>query len=201
MVGQAKFARIVLGARMRGNAQGQPAGCVILWMETGGLPMRVTEKTYGIDLDADPVFVPEGFEVLEHVKGGRLEWNPLHPQIELYMSLEQRKGLMEGEKVFEQLSAFEGIAVNANALDYFMAHLGEKPWLIPENWKSVENHAEKHVLFWGTRYLFEGGICVRSLNWNADVRERVWKAGYCWADNRLNVQFPAAMLRKPLPNA
>ena len=33
---------------------------------------RETGKTYGIDLDADPVYVPSGFEVIEHRKGGFL---------------------------------------------------------------------------------------------------------------------------------
>jgi hypothetical protein len=165
----------------------------------GGDAMRVehNEMRYGVDLDAGPVVVPEGFEVVEHLLCGHLEWNPLKPQIELYLPVGQRKGLMEGGKVFEQLLAFDGRPVNANMLDYLLANLAVKPWLIPESWKNVENSTEKHILFWGTRYRFEGGICVRSLNWNADARERVWRAGYCWVDNRLNAQFPAAMLRKP----
>ena len=46
---------------------------------------RETIKTYGIDLDADPVHVPAGFEVVEHIKGGFLGWTPHRPQIELYL--------------------------------------------------------------------------------------------------------------------
>ena len=163
--------------------------------------MRYAEhsKSYGIDLDADPVFVPEGFEVVEHRRGGLLNWNPRRHQIELYLTADQRKGIVDGQKVFEELETFNGTLVNANGLDYFINNLSTKPWLIPEDWKNVEQHKAKHILFWGTRYRFEGGICVRSLNWSADAREQVWKSGYCWVDNRLNSQFPAAVIRKPEP--
>ena len=155
-----------------------------------------TTKTYGIDLDADPVFVQEGFEVVEHLKGGFLKWNPQKPSIELYLTPSQRKGVLHGEKVFEELEEFNGIPVNANALDYFIRNLPTKPWIIPEEWKKVELHKTKYLLFWGTRYRFEGGICVRSLCWSADARVQVWKPGYCWVDHLLNSQFPATMVRK-----
>ena len=154
-------------------------------------------KTYGIDLDADPVHVPGGFEVIEHIKGGFLGWTPHKPQIELYLPEVQRKGVVPGEKVFEALEKFDGTIVNANALDFLIDHIADFPWIIPEDWKNVEMHRTKHILFWGTRYRFEDGICVRTLEWSADARERVWKAGYCWVDNQLNSQFPAAMIRKP----
>jgi hypothetical protein len=153
--------------------------------------------TSGIDLGADPVFVPEGFEVVEHMRGAVIEWNPTSPLIELYLPAAQRKGILAGEKVFQELAAFNGMPVNANALDYFLANLFQKPWIIPEAWKRIDNYASKHILFWGTRYKFEDGICVRSLDWSADARDRGWKAGYCWVENYLNAQFPAAMLRGP----
>jgi hypothetical protein len=153
--------------------------------------------SYGIDLDADPVSVPEGFEIVEHVRGGVLAWTPTKPQIVLHLTPEQRKGIVPGAKLFADLEAFEGLRVNANALDYFLQNLPAKPWLIPSSWSSADQHKTKHILFWGTRYRFEGSICVRSLDWIADVRSRGWKAGYCWADNQLNSQFPAAMLSKP----
>ena len=62
--------------------------------------MRFNEnkRLYGIDLDADPVIVPSGFEVIKHIKGGFLEWNPRRPQIELYLTADQRKGI-SGSKV------------------------------------------------------------------------------------------------------
>jgi hypothetical protein len=155
-----------------------------------------TTKTYGIDLDAGPVFVPEGFEVVEHLKGGVLHWNPKRPKIELYLTPGQRKGVVHGAKVLAELEAFDGIPVNANALDYFINNVSCIPWIIPDEWKNVELHTTKYILFWGTRYRFEGGICVRSLCWSADARVQEWKSGYCWVDHLLNSQFPAAMIHK-----
>jgi hypothetical protein len=156
-------------------------------------------KTYGIDLDADPVHVPSGFEVTEHIKGGFLAWTPHKPQIELYLPEAQRKSVVPGHKVLEALQKFDGTMVNANALDFLIDHVSDSPWMIPEEWKKVEQHREKHILFWGTQYRYEEGICVRTLVWSADAREQVWRAGYCWIDNQLNSQFPAAMIRKQAP--
>ena len=162
-----------------------------------GLASR-SEKI-GIDLDAAPVYVPPGFEVVEHMKGGFLEWNPHRPQIELYLTPGQAKGTIDGNKVFEGLRAYNGIPVNANALDYFLNHFLDKPWIIPEEWKTIDHHKSKHILFWGTQYHYEDSICVRTLNWSADARACVWQAGYCWVDNLLNPQFPAAMLKRQAP--
>jgi hypothetical protein len=154
-------------------------------------------KTYGIDLDADPVHVPPGFEVVEHIKGGFQAWTPHRPQIELYLPEAQRKGVVAGWKVQEALEKFDGTMVNANALDFLIDHVTDSPWIVPEEWKKLDTQRTKHILFWGTRYRFEGSICVRTLDWNADAREQVWRAGYCWIDNQLNSQFPAAMIRQP----
>jgi hypothetical protein len=161
--------------------------------------MLFTDKlmAYGIDLDADPVFVPPGFEVIEHRMGGFLHWTPKRPQIELYLSPAQRKGVVNGTDLIEELKDFDGIQVNANALDFFIGNIRENPWIIPEEWKNVEQHSYKYILFWGTRYRYEDGICVRTLEWKADARKVGWRSGYCWIDNRLNSQFPAAMMRKP----
>lgn len=158
---------------------------------------REQSKTYGIDLDADPIHVPGGFEVVEHQKGGFLAWTPHKPQIELYLTEAQRKGVVSGDKVLEDLEKYDGTMVNANALDFLIDHVTDFPWIIPDLWKNVEQHRKKHILFWGTRYRYEGGICVRSLDWSADARERIWRSGYCWVDNQLNSQFPAAVIRKP----
>jgi hypothetical protein len=155
-----------------------------------------TKRTCGIDLNADPIYVPEGYEVIEHIQGGLLNWNYQRPKIELYLTPSQRKGVVQGEKVLEELEEFDGIPVNANALDFFINSLPYKPWIIPEDWKRIELHKTKYILFWGTRYRFEGGICVRTLCWSADARVQEWKAGYCWVDNLLNSQYSAAMIRK-----
>lgn len=152
-----------------------------------------TERV-GIPLDADPIRVPEGFEVIEHIHAGRLPWNPRTPQIDLFLPPMQRKKLMHGNEVAAAIAAYDGLPVNANALDYFLENAASKPWLLPEEWKFVDGHSTRHILFWGTRYRYEGGICVRSLDWNADARARSWSGGFCWVDNDLNQQFPAAML-------
>jgi hypothetical protein len=147
-----------------------------------------------VDLGADPTFIPEGFEVVKHLRGGFVEWHPNKSKIRLYITHGQASGTLVGEKVLAELSAYDGIPVNANALDYFLENAENRPWVIPEEWKSVEHYKSKHILFWGTIYRFEGALCVRSLNWSEDIREQHWKPGYCWLDSILNSQFPAAML-------
>ncbi len=159
-------------------------------------PDKYTSR-YRIDLDADPIFVPEGFEVVEHRKGGILRWAPYRPQIELYLTAAQRKGVVSGLAVAEELAEFEGTMVNANALDYLVGGYPDAPWIIPDSWQFVEPYKSKHILFWGTQYRYEGALCVRSLDWYADARMHAWKAGFCWTDHRLNSQYPAAMIRKP----
>jgi len=152
---------------------------------------------YEINLDANPIFVAPGFEVIEHRVGGFLHFTPKKPQIELYLSPTQRKGVFSSTDLVEELKEFDGIQVNANALDYFIAHMQENPWIIPEEWKDVEQHASKYILFWGTRHLYEEGICVRTLEWSADARKLECQSRYGWIDNRLNSQFPAAIMRRP----
>jgi hypothetical protein len=159
--------------------------------------IRDNKEKFGIDLSADPLILPKGFEVIEHLRGGFLEWNPLLSQIVLHLVPGQGQGTMDGHQVFEKLGSFDGTPVNANMLDYFVNNMAHKPWVIPKEWENVEHHRSKHILFWGTRYRFEGAPCVRSLNWSADAREQVWRPGYCWIDSTLNPQFPAAMLRAP----
>ena len=154
---------------------------------------------FGVDLNADPVFVPNGFEVVNHIKSDFLEWNPYKPQIELYLAPGQAKGTLDGNKVSDALRAYDGTPANANVLDYLLDNLAKKPWIIPEEWKTVDHHKSKHILFWGTRYRYEDGICVRTLSWSADARSQVWRQGYCWVDNLLNPQFPAAMIRRKKP--
>jgi len=160
--------------------------------------MNLGEKNekYGIDLAADPVFIPEGFEVIEHLRGEFVEWNPQKPRIQLVLTPGQGKGTQDGNKIRAELAGFDGTPINANALDFFLRNVPHSPWMIPEPWKSVENFRSKYILFWGTLYRYEGSICVRSLNWKADAREQQWKSGYCWMDSILNAQYPAAMLRK-----
>ncbi|MCX6795301.1 MAG: hypothetical protein NT165_01020 [Candidatus Falkowbacteria bacterium] len=105
-----------------------------------------------IDCDSAP-FVPEGFTLVSHKKGGMWKWNPSVP---FYLSKKQKKG---GYSVGTDLQKeLEGQPVlNANVLDYLLAH----PELIPESWKG------KAIFFWGTIYRdSSGSLCVRYLRWS-----------------------------------
>ncbi|MFW0862079.1 MAG: hypothetical protein ACKKL6_00625 [Candidatus Komeilibacteria bacterium] len=114
--------------------------------------VELTVKTHTIDCDADP-FVPDGWKVEEHTKSRQFEWNT--DKVELYLSDEQKKGFIEGNKIRKLLK--DKHALNANVLDYLLAH----PELIPEEWKG------KAICFWGTIYRNSDGIlCVRYLYWD-----------------------------------
>jgi len=128
-----------------------------------------------IDCDAEP-FVPPGWSVEKHTKGGSWKWNP---KITLYLSKKQKKGgLILGNDLRKEL---EGKSVlNANVLDWLLAH----PELIPEEWKG------KAVFFWGTIYRHaRGPLCVRYLHWNG--------TGWGWSCDYLGRDFhslyPAAL--------
>ena len=123
-----------------------------------------------IDLDANP-FVPDGWEVDEHIKGGQLEWNPA--MVALYVSEDQQNGkVIQGLKLRKELKGKP--VYNANLLDYLLAH----PELIPESWKGQE------VFFWGSIYRDRGGsLNVRYLHWNGSrwhwifhLLDGVWRA-------------------------
>jgi len=108
-----------------------------------------------VDLDADP-FVPDGWTVVEHAKGGQLEFDPA--KVVLYLDEEQQNGgVIVGNQLHEKL---KGQSVyNAKLLDFYLTH----PRLIPEDWKG------KLVFFWGTIYRDSGGnLCVRCLIWDGD---------------------------------
>ena len=108
-----------------------------------------------IDLDAEP-FVPDGWKVEEHQKGGQFKWDA--SKVALYLSKKQQGGsFIEGNKLREGLKRKR--VYNANLLDYLLAN----PDLIPEGWKG------KAVFFWGTIYRnSDGYLCVRYLYWNDD---------------------------------
>jgi hypothetical protein len=114
----------------------------------------ITTMEHVIDCDASP-FVPDGWKVEEHQKGGQLKFDA--SQIELYLSATQKKGSIEGNKLRKELAGKP--VLNANVLDYLLAN----PHLIPEEWKG------KYVFFWGTVYRDSGGrLCVRFLYWHDD---------------------------------
>lgn len=131
---------------------------------------------YAIDCDADP-FVPDGWTVEEHCKGGVFKWNA--EGVTLYLDKGQKNGKwLEGNKLRKELA--DKPVLNANVLDYLLAH----PHLIPEEWKG------KAVFFWGTIYRDRvGDLCVRFL---------FWRGGrWCWCAFWLGVGWlggsPAAV--------
>ena len=129
-----------------------------------------------VDLDADP-FVPDGWKVVEHTKGGKFEFDPR--KIQLYLDEEQQDGrLIVGNKLREKL---KGKAVfNANLLDFYL----KNPQLIPEEWKG------KVVFFWGTIYRgSDGYLYVRCLYWD----DSSWGWSYYWLDSGFHGPDPAAV--------
>lgn len=113
-----------------------------------------------IDCDADP-FIPSGWKVEEHQKGGQFTWDAA--QVELYLSDLQKNGkAIEGNKLRKELNGKP--VLNATVLDYLLEH----PQLIPKEWK------DKYVFFWGTIYRGSvGNLRVRDLYWSAGG----WRCG------------------------
>ena len=139
---------------------------------------EVTIKTHVIDCDADP-YVPDNWNVEEHIKGGELRWNP--DEVELWLCDEQKKGSIEGNKLRKKLKG--QLVLNANVLDYLLAN----PKLIPEEWKN------KAVFFWGTIYRYSSGdLCVRYIYWGAGG----WGWCYDWLDYVFDGIGPAAVACK-----
>lgn len=128
-----------------------------------------------IDCDADP-FVPSGWKVEEHRKGGQFKWDSA--RVALYLSKFQKKGVIDGDKLRKEL--VDKPVLNACVLDYLLAN----PHLIPEEWKS------KYVFFWGTIYRHSAGIlCVRYLCW----RDSGWGWSVSWLGRGWDGADPAAL--------
>ena len=110
---------------------------------------------YVIDCDADP-FLPEGWKVESHKKGGRLEWDPA--SIRLHLSPNQQSlQYIVGNELQKELE--NQPVLNANVLDYLLAHQE----LILKEWRS------KCVFFWGTIYCDpDGYLRVRYLVWSGE---------------------------------
>lgn len=137
---------------------------------------EITVPEHLIDLDTGP-FIPSGWKVEEHHKGGAFKWDAA--KVKLHLSKGQQGGKwIEGNKLREELK--NKPVCNANLLDYLLAH----PHLIPEEWKG------KYVFFWGTIYRLSGRLCVRCLYWGGDR----WRWSNGWLDIDL-VSFSPAALR------
>ena len=136
-----------------------------------------------IDCDAAP-FVPQGWKVEEHQRGGSLKWDPR--QVQFYLSPEQQNGkATRGEKLRKELAGKP--VLNANVLDYLLAH----PHLIPEEWKKDEQNRTRYIFFWGTIYRDpHGNLFVRYLDW-VDGR---WDWLCSWLGHGWVGRYPAALL-------
>lgn len=98
-----------------------------------------------VNLDVDP-YVPEGWIISEHQKGGQVIW----PQrVDLYSSSRQSCQCAGGDSGDSGRNIHEAIQkrkpFNAVLLDFLLKY----PILIPADWK------DKIVLFWGTIYADE----------------------------------------------
>lgn len=128
-----------------------------------------------IDCDAAP-FIPNGWSVEEHKKGGHLKFDPA--KVFLYLSKKQKKKSIGGYDLREELSGKP--VMNANVLDYLLAHQE----LIPESWKG------ELIFFWGTIYRYYiGHLGVRCLGWSGSR----WYWCHVWLGGNFDADYPAAI--------
>lgn len=140
---------------------------------------KIVQVTHVIDCDANP-FIPDGWGVVEHRKGGQLNWDAT--EFLFYRSERQTysdKSLIVGNILREELKDMP--VFNANVLDYLLAH----PELILEEWKG------KKIFFWGTIYMSpDGDLVVRYFEWLGC--KYGWSSN--WLVNSFNWSDPAIML-------
>ncbi len=149
----------------------------LLQVQLGYAEVKMLE--HPIDCDADP-FLPSGWKVEEHQKGGQVQFNA--SKVELWLANSQKDGkIIGGVKLRKELA--HKPVLNANVLDYLLAH----PHLIPEEWK------RESIFFWGTIYRdSDGNLYVRCLYW----RGGRWDWDYDWLESDWNGVHPAALARK-----
>lgn len=148
----------------------------MLQVQFGYAEVKILEHI--INCDADP-FVPEGWRVEEHQRGGQFRWDKEKQKDALHLDEGHQNGkIINGNKLRKKLAGKP--VLNANVLDFLLAH----PHLIPEEWKG------RAVFFWGTIYRrADGNLCVRFLCWYGDRWDwNVFWLGFDWNDN-----FPAAL--------
>lgn len=135
-----------------------------------------------IDCDADP-FVPSGWKVESHKKGGQFAFDPA--KIKLHLSPNQRGGkFIEGNKLRKEL--VNEPVLNANVLDFLL----KNPNLIPEEWKKDASGNTRYIFFWGTIYRRSlGHLYVRYLCWS----DGSWYWLYYWLDVDWGGDNPAAV--------
>ena len=126
--------------------------------------------------------------IIEHRKGGQLEFNPA--DISLHVSKNQTNNFpgIAGNLLWRELDRDGLHVLNANVLDYLLAH----PELIPMEWK------DKVVLFWGTTFRDNGHAYVAGIRWH---NGGVWcDPGWCrWTatlSHHIHKFYSAAVLTK-----
>jgi acyl dehydratase len=130
-----------------------------------------------IDCDAEP-YLPKDWTVIDHRKGGMLEWNPT--KIKFYLS-EGQKGAksINGHDLRTELAEIP--VLNANVHDYLMIN----PHVIPEDFR------DKHLCFWGTIFRSPGGgYYVRCMCWSGQK----WCSYNYWLNFDFRSHFPALLL-------
>ena len=139
-----------------------------------------------IDLDADP-FVPDGWIVKEHKRGGLFKWNS--DQILFYLSDKQKNGRsMNGNRLRKELE--DKPVFNANLIDYLLAN----QHLIPDEWKKDEEGRTRFIFAWGTIYRpSRSSLYVRCMYWNGDKWD--WECDWLfrWIIRGWGVDRPAAL--------
>lgn len=148
----------------------------------------ITQVEYFIDCDADPFnpWANDRFTIEEHQRGGQWKFDP--KRVELFLSSSQKgdkilEGI-EGNKLRKELA--KKPVLNANVLDYLLAH----PELIPDEWKKNENGNTRYIFFWGTIYCdIDGRLYVRYLR----SSDRVWHWSYFWTVRDWFGHCPAAV--------
>jgi hypothetical protein len=125
-----------------------------------------------IDLDADP-YVPAGWDVAEHQKGGQWKWN----QTLLYLCEKKLyRGVVSDRYIHEEL--VKKTLANGNLLDYIIKP--ENQYLIPDDWKKDENGNIRYIYLWGTIYRVRSRcFCVRYFFWDDSG---MWVWNYCLID-------------------
>ncbi len=137
-----------------------------------------------VDCDTKP-FLPQGWKVEEHKKGGQLSLDM--SKIRLHLSPNQMNSkYIEGNRLHKELASQQ--VLNANVLDYLLAH----PELIPEDWKRDADGNTRYIFFWGTVYHRYSGddLCVRYLYWD----DGAWDWYFCWLVSDFRGYNPAAVL-------
>lgn len=140
----------------------------------GRAKIEVTD--YNVDAEVDP-FVPNGWQVERHTKGGVVKFDK--SKLALFLDEKQRgKGSIVGNELQKKLETQP--ILNANWLDFLLKH----QHLIPESWKG------KAVFFWGTIYRNQDGrLCVRYLYWYGVT----WISDDSWLGHVFVSGYPAAV--------